>query len=65
MERLATPEDVRNCYRLLLGRDPEDTDVLMNVTEQGMSQKDLVVTFLKSEEARLRFGNLIQIADNA
>lgn len=51
-----TPEDVRACYRMFLGREPENDDVLERHLAQVASAGDLVNRFLHSDEYRARSG---------
>lgn len=60
-ERMTTPEDVKSCYRLLLGRDPESYEVLIQWTQRCRFQKDLIKAFIESQEFRNRFGDEISI----
>ena len=49
-----TIEDVRACYRLILGREPENETVLERHLAQARSFSDLRQRFLGSEEFRAR-----------
>lgn len=51
-----TAEDVRACYRMFLGREPENDDVLERHLAQVASAGDLVNRFLHSDEYRARSG---------
>lgn len=44
----ATPEDVANCYALILGREPESDAVILE--KVGMDRAELVCAFLLSDE---------------
>jgi hypothetical protein len=61
IERMASPEDVRNCYRLLLGRDPENSDAIAQRISSEMTQKTLILSFLQSDEFKLRFGKAVTV----
>lgn len=50
--RKLTPEDVRWCYRLLLGREPESLDVITGALSQHEFVLTFVDTILSSEEFR-------------
>lgn len=54
--RLATPADLRACYRLLLGRTPDRRGALdfLSLIERGMTTDELVKHFLSSPEYRAR-----------
>jgi SAM-dependent methyltransferase len=47
---MVNTEDVRAAYRLILGRDPENEDVLKDHAQQAKSLEDLVKAFLCSPE---------------
>lgn len=49
-----TLDDVRACYRLLLGREPEDEGVLQRHRDQSRTRMDLVNRFLDSDEFRAK-----------
>ncbi len=54
--RLATPSDLRACYRLLLGRQPDRRGELdfLSLIERGMTTDELVKHFTSSPEYRAR-----------
>jgi FkbM family methyltransferase len=55
--KLAGPADVRWCYRLLLGREPDrhgQRGFLSLITDNAVSRRDLVSFFLSSPEFRTR-----------
>ncbi len=54
--RLATPADLRACYRLLLGRTPDRRGELdfLTLIERGMTTDELVNHFVSSPEYRAR-----------
>jgi FkbM family methyltransferase len=60
--RLATPADLRSCYRLLLGRTPDRRGELdfLSLIERGMTTDELVQHFVSSPEYRAR-----QVADGS
>lgn len=47
---MISKEDVISAYRLILGREPENTDVVENYSQTIHSPKDLRAEFLKSPE---------------
>ncbi len=55
---LATPADLRACYRLLLGRAPDRRGELdfLSLIERGMPTDELVKHFMSSPEYRARQG---------
>jgi SAM-dependent methyltransferase len=52
MEQMVTVEEVRNAYRLILGREPETENVLIRHTQQTHSLKELGKKLLSSPEFR-------------
>jgi SAM-dependent methyltransferase len=56
LERAPTLEDVRACYRLILGREPEDDGVLQRHLDRNESLAALRGHFFRSEE--FRFGRM-------
>lgn len=50
MKRQLTPQDVRWAYRLLLGREPESSDVIVLGIEKFQFVDDFVEAILDSEE---------------
>jgi hypothetical protein len=49
---------VRSCYRVLLGREPEDEDVVRRIAEAG-DLEPILQKFMQSAEFRGRFNNYI------
>ncbi|PVM89681.1 hypothetical protein DDF62_11270 [Caulobacter radicis] len=56
-ERNSTPEDVHGCYRLLLGREPEYPQALIDRALTYPSRVALVSSFLHTLEFQLRHGS--------
>ena len=50
----ATAEDVRACYRLILGREPETEAVVERYARLGLTLAQLRETFIRSKEFRAR-----------
>ena len=50
----ASEEDLVNCYRVLLGREPEPADISPEVLAAGPRRWDLIRAFLRSEEVMIR-----------
>ncbi|WP_439552701.1 class I SAM-dependent methyltransferase [Falsiroseomonas sp.] len=56
----ATPDDVRACYRMFLGREPENDGVLERHLAQAGTAGELVTRFLHSDEYRARVGQRVE-----
>lgn len=57
--RNTTREDVMNCYRYILGREPESEDVVSWYADNVKDADDLRIAFLRSEEFREKYAALV------
>ena len=53
-EAVATEQDVINCYRMFLGREPEGSGAVQNMLATGLPLWGLVKAFMDSKEAAVR-----------
>lgn len=56
---LLTPEEITLAYRLLLGREPENAEVITNLSQTTHSIEQLRTVFMQTPEFRERMGQLL------
>lgn len=58
---MLSPEEVTLAYQLMLGREPENTDMVNNLCQNVHSVNQLRETFINSAEFRQRIGEILDI----